>query len=385
MLLARGLAQSRTTASGETIQVTVVTPTAADGMDHAALPLRVVRQPSWLALLTLLWNADVIHLAGPSFLPLVMGLILRKPVVVEHHGYQAVCPNGLLFYEPTKSICPGHYMAHGYHKCLGCNAKNIGWARSAAKLLLTAPRRWACRRVAANIAVSNHVKKRIGFARTSVIYHGIPDPLCDRDLQPERCASAGSRPVTFAYVGRLVSEKGLDLLVEAARRLQADHRSFQVKFIGDGPERPRLQTNVQAFGLGRSVIFTGYLKGADLDEALDSVDAVVMPSIWEETAGLSAIEHMMRGRLVIAADVGGLSEMVGEVGLKFPVGDVAGLTSCMKLVLDHPSLAKELGELARDRALRVFAQDRMVNDHLDTFNELFRSRGALATLVSEER
>jgi glycosyltransferase involved in cell wall biosynthesis len=353
-------------------------------MDDAALPFPVVRQPGFLALIKLLLDADVIHLAGPSFLPMVMGLVLRKPVVIEQHGYQAVCPNGLLLYEPDKSICPGHFMARRYHKCLGCNARNIGWARSAAKLMLTAPRRWACKHVAANIAVSNHVKNRVNLFRSKVIYHGIPDPLCGRE-QDTQVGEIRSRPPTFAYVGRLVSEKGLDLLVEAGHRLDADRCSFNIRFIGDGPERPRLQAKVLALGFCNSVVFTGYLQGADLDCALEDVDAIVMPSIWEETAGLSAIEHMMRGRLVIAADVGGLGEMVGEAGLKFPVGDVAGLITCMKRVLDQPTLTKELGGKARKRALRLFAEERMAREHLATYREFVRKPGLAATFVHEER
>ena len=205
-----------------------------------------------------------------------------------------------------------------------------------------------------------------------MIYHGIPDPLCGRELHAEHFAATRSRPPTFAYVGRLVSEKGLDLLIEATQRLDADHRSFNVKFIGDGSERPRLQAKVLASNLGKSVVFTGYLKGCDLDRALADVDAVVMPSICEETAGLSAIEQMMRGRLVIAADVGGLGEMVGEAGLKFRVGDVDGLMACMMRVLDQPSIAKELGGKARAWAVRVFGERRMVVDHVAIYRSLQR-------------
>jgi glycogen(starch) synthase len=385
MLLARGLARVSTSAPGDTVHVTVVTLTPADGMDDSALPFRVVRQPGFLAFLKLLRDGDVIHIAGPCFLPMLLGLVLRKPVVVEQHGYQAVCPNGLLLYEPTKSICPGHFMARRYHKCVGCNAKNIGWARSLVKLFLTIPRRWACQLVTANIGISNHLKDRINLARTKVIYYGIPDPVYGKEQRRDDCTADPSRPPSFAYVGRLVSEKGLDLLVDAAQTLSTDHDAFSVKFIGDGPERMRLQSNVSDFGLCNSVVFTGYLDGADLDSALEDVDAVVMPSIWEETAGLSAIEHMMRGRLVIAADVGGLGEMVGEAGLKFRVGDVAGLSSCMKRVLSQPDLRKELGGKARERALQLFRQGRMVKEHVEVYSEVFPEPCATPRCVGERR
>jgi glycosyltransferase involved in cell wall biosynthesis len=147
-----------------------------------------------------------------------------------------------------------------------------------------------------------------------------------------------------------------------------------VKFIGDGPERSGLQASVEAFGLSQRVFFTGYLHGKLLESALSDVTAVVMPSIWEETAGLSAIEQMMRGRLVIAADIGGLGEMVGEAGLKFQAGDADGLALCMKRVLNEPALTSVLGEKARARALQLFREDRMVADHVALYRELLQAR-----------
>src|SRR6266849_3821615 len=125
MLLARGLA-------GTDLKVILITPTPLGGMNDADLPFRVVRRPDFVTLAKLVWHSDVLHLAGPCFLPMMLGLILQKPVVVEHHGYHAVCPNGLLFFEPTKSLCPGHFMAHSYHKCLQCNARRVGAVKSIA-------------------------------------------------------------------------------------------------------------------------------------------------------------------------------------------------------------------------------------------------------------
>jgi glycosyltransferase involved in cell wall biosynthesis len=384
MLLAEGLARASGLAADGTMEVTVVTPTAAYGMNDADLPFRVVRQAGFIALLKLVRGADVIHLAGPVFLPMLIGLALRKPVVVEHHGYQAVCPNGLLFYEPNKSICPGHFMAHRYLKCLGCNAKAGGWVKSVTQFLLTFPRRWACQHVAANIAISNHVRNRINLVNARVIYYGIPDPLRGKEQLAEHYAETRSRPQIFAYVGRLVSEKGLELLVEAGRQLDADHRSFIIKFIGDGPERPCLQALVASSGIASRVLFLGHLQGKALHRALEGVDVVVMPSVWEETAGLSAIEQMMRGRLVIATDIGGLGEMVADTGLKFPLGDVKGLTSTMKRVLDQPALIEELGAKARQRARRLFRDERMAEEHIAIYRELQQDSAQLPIQVGTE-
>jgi glycosyltransferase involved in cell wall biosynthesis len=365
MLMARDL-------TGTGLSATLVTPTPADTMNDTDLPFQVVRGAGFAKLAKLIWRADVLHLAGPCFLPLMLGLAFRKPVVVVHHGYQALCPNGLLLFEPTKALCPGHFLARRYSKCLQCNARTIGWRKSISALLLTFPRRWACRLVAQNVAITSHVQNRMRLPKSRVIFYGIPDPQKDKSSVAERFSPA---PIVFAYAGRLVSEKGLGLLVEASSRLKKDGYAFRLKFIGDGPERAQLESIVDAQGLREWVAFTGYLRGQDLERALSDVAALVMPSIWEETAGLSAIEHMMSSRLVIVTDIGGLGEVVADAGLKYPVGNAAALASRMKEVLDEPELVKSMGQKARQRALKLYLDERMITDYLALYQELLGRSG----------
>src|SRR5207253_571717 len=130
--------------------------------------------------------------------------------------------------------------------------------------------------------------------------------------------------ISFAFVGRLVREKGIDVLLEAAHILREKGRSFEVFLIGDGPERPKLQRIITRDRLESVVQVTGFLTGPALTQALQKVHVVVMPSVWEETAGLAAIEQMMRGKLVIVSDIGGLGEIVSDGGLKFRPGDARG-------------------------------------------------------------
>src|SRR5262249_47769157 len=136
MLLAQGLAKSAPSTSRGAVELMLATPTPADGMNDAALSFRVVRQPSPVTLFRLLHEADIVHLAGPVFLPMILGFLLRKPVVVEHHGFQAICPNGQLLYEPARAPCPGHFMAGRYGECTRCNAAQ-GKLRSLKMLMLT--------------------------------------------------------------------------------------------------------------------------------------------------------------------------------------------------------------------------------------------------------
>jgi len=368
MLLAEGL--SALGGSG-TVEITVVTPTPADNFDDSKLAFRVVRKPNLRVLLNLIWNADVIQLVGPCFLPLLAARLLGKPVVVEHHGYPPVCPNGLLFHEPSKSVCPGYFRARRYGECLRCNANNGGWFNSLRMLLLTFPRRWLCQHVAANTPITVHVEKRLELPRSQVIYYGIPDaPL---DAQSQAVSPLRRSPLCFAYVGRLVSLKGLPLILEAAKSLQKEGYSFRLKFVGDGPKQAELKWQAEKLGLLQHVEFTGFITGPAFQLAMNDVAAVLMPSVWEETAGLAAIEQMMRGRLVIASDIGGLGEVVDGCGLRFPAGSAEALAQCMRTVLDRPEIIVENGNLARRRALDVFSQRRMVKEHFDLYCQLVPS------------
>lgn len=360
ILLAEGLSNS-SQAGEEQTEVTIVTQTPAGAMDDSRMPYRVVRCPSLFHLVKLIHAADVIHAAGPAFPALALGWLLRKPVIVEHSGYQSICPNGMLLYGPKRVLCPGHFMAGQYAECVRCNVEDWGWSRSIRSLLFTFPRRWLCRRVAFNAAPTEHVAKRIALPRTEVIFHGIPSPSkgCD-------CAFRNNNSVDslcFAYVGRLVTEKGVPVLLRAASRIEKQGFNFRLKIVGDGPERQNLEALSERLGVGRRTEFMGALPAETAADAIRDATAIIVPSVCEETAGLVAIEQMIRGRLVIASDIGGLAELVGDTGLKFPAGDADALALCMKSVLENPGIAATYGKAARIRALGLFGADRMVLAH----------------------
>jgi glycosyltransferase involved in cell wall biosynthesis len=366
--LARGLADLRTAASQPRFDVTVVTQTPAGDFDDRPLAFRVVRRPRLMELWRLIRGCDVVHLAGPALMPLFLARLAGKPVVVEHHGYQAVCLNGILVHQPDRSICPGHFQAGRYGKCVRCEGRQNSILRSVAHLLLMIPRFWLSRSAATNIAVSHRALERCALPRSLVVYHGIEDPLPKNGIPPSTVTA--SCKMCFGYVGRFVPEKGIPILLRAAQILEREGHEFEVRLIGDGPERAKLEQVIRRENLEVCVHITGYLTGSALADALRDVRVVVMPSVWEETAGLAAMEQMMRGRLVIASDVGGLGEIVGDAGLKCPPGDAEALADCMRAVLRDTSIADSYGRKARERALHLFARERMLEEHAGVYQEL---------------
>jgi glycogen(starch) synthase len=366
MLLARGLAQYRSHDKSAALEFTLVTQTPAANFDDASLPFPVVRQPSTRRLRHLIREADVVHIDGPALSPLFWARLAHKPVVVEHHVYQAICPNGLLIHQPDRTVCPGHFQAKRYRECLKCQAVEMSWPKAFAELLKGLIRNFLVRRAAKNVAITDHVRQRIALPNSLRIYYGINNPPESAPSPPRQT----SGKICFAFVGRFVAEKGIPVLLEACRLLAQDSANFEVRLIGDGPLRPELEQIIRATNLRNCVNITGYLSGAPFVAALRDVAVVVMPSVWEETAGLSAIEQMMRGKLVIASNIGGLGEVVGDASLLFPPGDPGALADRMRSVLLHPALIESIGMKARARAVELFRQERMVSDHLQLYREL---------------
>lgn len=355
-LLAEGIS------ADNAFQTTVVTQTPHGGRD-LCWQFGIVRRPGLHRLWHLVQSADLVFAAGPALAPMLLATMAGKPFVVEHHGYQAICPNGLLLNKFRGGICSMAFVDKRYGECYRCCGVTRGRARSVIQLALTFLRRHLCGRAEAHVAVSHHVRSRHGLERMQVIYHGVPN------LEVPQNASVGSKTaVHFGYVGRLVEEKGLPLLVEAAGTLKSQGVLFRLSFIGDGPVKHSLAKQAEAAGLDGQIHFTGFLEGPALQQAVSALDVVVMPSIWEETAGLAAMEQMMRGRVVLAADLGGLGEIVGDGGIKFRPFDSNDLADRM-LELTNPEVRFNIAIAARARASQLFGLERMVNDHKALFRD----------------
>lgn len=360
--LAAGVAELRALNGDREFHVTVVTETPAGSCDDSKFSFRVVRRPGLFRLWQLVRASDVIHTAGPALLPIFLAWLSRKRFIIEHHGYQATCPNGLFVHHPDRTTCPGYFQAARYGECFRCLRSEFSSGSTAAKLLaLMFPRNWLARAATTNIAVTGHVDNRQKLPHTRVVYHGIEHPL--QNQQP----SISHQKLCIAYVGRLVPEKGIPVLLEAGKILKSEGHDFEIRIIGDGSERSKLEELIRREKLDSCTSVTGFLTGDAFARALRNVSVVVMPSTWEETAGLAAIEQMMRGRLVVAADIGGLTEVLGDTGLKFSPGDASSLANCLRSVIENPALIAAYGEKARTRALQVFARAQMVSAHAQIY------------------
>ena len=363
MMLARGLSRQPSERTGKAIQVTVVTQTAAGNFRDEELAFRVVRRPGVWGLWGLMRRADVVHLAGPAFLPLAMGLVVGKKVVVEHHGFQAICPNGQMFYEPSQTPCPGHFMAGRHLKCLQCN-KRMGTTVSAKLWLSTFIRRWLARRANLQIAPTHWLASKLKMNGVRTIFHGVPEKAADCMLP------CSTEPPHVVFLGRLVTTKGVGTLLEAVAGVRQCGRDLRVDVIGDGPERKSLEVRARELGMAKTVNFRGRLDEDQVDRLCAGALCVAMPSLGGEVFGLVAAEQMMKGRAMVVTEGEALAEVVGEAGLVFPAGDAVALKHRLEQLLDEQGLAVRLGTLGRQRAIDFFRVQRMIDGHFAAYQDV---------------
>ncbi len=189
--------------------------------------------------------------------------------------------------------------------------------------------------------------------------HGFPHhvsvlPQLGVDASVFRPGERASRSegVVVGYVGRLVRQKGLLVLLEAVARLQ-DHVRLLV--VGSGPLKGELIR--QAAGLrlsGRFELCDG-VRHVDVPQYLNRMSVLVLPSLttstWKEQFGHVLIEAMACGVPVIGSDSGAIPEVIGDAGLVVREGDVAELTSTLRRLLSDPGLREELSARGRARVL----------------------------------
>jgi glycosyltransferase involved in cell wall biosynthesis len=267
------------------------------------------------------------------------------PVVFTAHDYDPICPNSLL-------------LAHG-KVCTACGGRNFHKAA-----FIRCKENSVMGSLA--IALEGTYTRLKGFYDLIEIIitpsRFAADQLINGGFDPARVEVinnfvnvAGYQPCyggrDFFNFGRLVIEKGIDHLIEAAARF----KTARVLIAGDGPRRTVLESLAGALG-AQNVEFLGYVDRDRLHERVAQAQALVMPSIWYENFPYSILEAFALGKPVIASDIGGIPETVvdGETGLLFEPGNARELAEKMKYLVANPEKAATMGRNARRRVENEF-------------------------------
>lgn len=215
-----------------------------------------------------------------------------------------------------------------------------------------AVKRWLGARTERIIAVSDAVRNysvnvdRVPPGKVVVILNGV-------DLERFHPVPREVRGARFLSVGRLVPQKGHDILLDAFAVLRDALPRATLTIVGDGPMRPQLMEQVRAYRIADRVTFLGLRR--DLPDLYARADIAVFPSRWEGL-GIAAIEAAASGLPVIATAVGGFQEVIRdqETGILVPVGDAVVLADAMRDLASDPARQVLLGHAARRHVERHF-------------------------------
>jgi len=181
-------------------------------------------------------------------------------------------------------------------------------------------------------------------------------------------------PPRAIFIGRLVSYKGLDVLLKALERVP----DLRLDIVGSGPEGPRLRTLAQALAVTDRVRWYGEYPDEDLPRRMADADFLVLPSVTvEEMFGLVVLEAMAAGRPVLTTAVPSAVREVnvpGVTGLEVPLRDVAALAQALETLCRDPERRRRMGEAGQRRVAERFTQAAMAEKHVGLYERILGGR-----------
>lgn len=249
-------------------------------------PFQIIRRPGPRELLSLTEWCDVFFQPQMSLKGLWPLLLARKPWVVAHNAWYERADASLGWQDYLKHFC--------VQFATGISVSDA---------------------VAAHVMTQSQV---IPNTYREDVFRLIPEVPRDKDL---------------VFLGRLVSAKGVDLLLDSLAELKRDGLTPGLTVIGEGPEEKNLLDQAKQLGIEDQVAFAGAKFDEELARMLNAHRILVVPSRWQEPFGIVALEGIACGCVVVGSQGGGLRDAIGRCGVTFPNGDAAALTGALANVL----------------------------------------------------
>ncbi len=303
----------------------VILITATKKADSISRPYPVERRPGPRRMIELVRWCDVYFQNNISLFYAWPLLFIRKPWVIAHHTWLAEFPRGR------------------------------NWqARLKRALLRFGTNATISKPVACDLPLPSTI---VGNPYATRIFKQRPEIPRDREL---------------VYLGRLVSDKGVDLLIEAMAELRDQGLHPRLTIIGSGPEETSLRKLSRERQLEDQIEFVGARKPAEISRLLNAHQILVVPSRWPEPFGIVALEAIACGCVVAASQAGGLPQAVGPCGLTFTIADRQELAQTLRTLLTQPELRSRL-ILHAERHLRQFEPEVVAGKYLDVFRQSLRT------------
>ena len=175
----------------------------------------------------------------------------------------------------------------------------------------------------------------------------------------------------IGFVGRLVYEKGVDILIRVLTRMPLDVR---LNVYGSGPELAALRDLTESLQIQDRVLMAPWMSSDKIPALLHTFDVLVLPSRstsgWKEQFGRVLIEAMASGVPVIGSSCGEIPHVIGDTGFVFQENDLFALEEALMLLYSDISLRSELAQKGRKRVLTHFTQASVASRTVDLYRSL---------------
>ena len=313
-------------ARGHSVRIITFTPAPSE----QKLPFEVYRNPTASTLLALFKWSDV-YIQNNVSLKLLWPILFHwRPLVCVHHGF---------YRAPTDSLFSWKYrLKH----LMTYFSKNISVSKGVANAI-----------PGASVVAANPYQDDL--------FYRIPQIAKERDL---------------FFVGRMVSDKGIDILIDAMGELRDRGVRPSLTLAGAGPEQDALRERVKRLDLEHLVHFAGRVSDSELNELMNAHKIMVVPTRHGEGFGVVALEGIACGCVIVGSDGGGLPEAIGPCGMTFPDASPTALADLLFDLLKNPAKLQGFRAHAREH-LEAHRPSTVAQKYLDVILPLVETRDAL--------
>lgn len=287
------------------------------------------------------------------------------PVIMTIHNFRLICPTGLFMRDgrPCEECLDRHDEWGCFaHNCEHSRLKSTGYAL----------RNFVARKTGAFSECVSVFSCITDFQRRKLIEYGFPEDRIIVTPNPmdisseEKHASLGDY---IGFCGRISEEKGVDLIIEAARR----NPSVRIRLAGEVRDK-RLVENLPS-----NIEILGYCSGKDLENFYRNSRFIIMASRCYEGFPMAILEGARYRKATIGPDHGGFSEIIGKgeeaIGLLFRPGDIDDLSAKLTYLWDNPSECLLLGEKAHKKLINRYSTEVIARRWQQTLNQTINKNG----------
>ena len=210
-------------------------------------------------------------------------------------------------------------------------------------------------------AKDNLIKNGVKKSKLTVVYNGIE---YNGFIRKNEEKDKEENKIKIVSIGRLTKQKGHKYLIEALSLLE--NFNYEVYIIGEGELKVELNNKIKSLMLENKVKLLGFR--SNIYDYLSEADIFILPSLWDQCP-ISILEAMMFELPIIASNVNGIEEEIGETGILINSRNIEEIRKAIEKLILHPKLREEKGKAAKKRFLENFTLDTMGRNTVKVYEE----------------